>query len=79
MLSYRDSEVGLYRKLHRLILQDETLRDVHHTFYYGQAPAKPQGRDVAAQVASLKHPGDARPGGLNRKRQRTGNDFTTKV
>ena len=41
----------------RSILQDETLRDMHYTFYYGQAPAKPQGRDVAAQVASLKHPG----------------------
>jgi hypothetical protein len=56
MLKYRDSEVGLYRKLHSLILQDETLRGVHHAFYYGQAPAKPQGRDVAAQVASLKRP-----------------------
>ena len=45
----------------RSILQDETLRDVHYTFYYGQAPAKPQGRDIAAQVASLKHPASKVP------------------
>jgi hypothetical protein len=41
----------------RSILQDESLRGVHHTFYYGQAPAKTQGRDFAPQVASLKRPG----------------------
>jgi hypothetical protein len=40
----------------RSILQDERLRALRHTIYYGQAPAKTQGRDVAAEVAPLKHP-----------------------